>query len=89
MATSHGTVKKTPLERVLAAAHRRHHRRRPRATATGWWASTITDGTNEIMLVTSGGKAIRFPEDDVRPMGREAAGVRGITARRRPARSTR
>src|SRR6202012_5010424 len=32
----------------------------------------------EIILVSSGGKAIRFHEDEVRPMGREAAGVRGI-----------
>jgi DNA gyrase subunit A len=38
----------------------------------------ITDGEREIMLVSSGGKAIRFGEDEVRPMGREAAGVRGI-----------
>ena len=30
------------------------------------------------MLVTSGGKAIRFHEEEVRPMGREAAGVRGV-----------
>jgi DNA gyrase subunit A len=77
MATSQGTVKKTPLEAFS----------RPRAA--GIIAVTldagdrlvgvdITDGGNEIMLCTSGGKAIRFPEDDVRPMGREAAGVRGI-----------
>jgi len=38
----------------------------------------LTDGEREIMLVTSGGKAIRFHESEVRPMGREAAGVRGI-----------
>jgi len=38
----------------------------------------ITDGEREIMLVSSGGKAIRFHEGEVRPMGREAAGVRGI-----------
>jgi DNA gyrase subunit A len=30
------------------------------------------------MLCTSGGKAIRFHEEEVRPMGREAAGVRGV-----------
>ena len=38
----------------------------------------LTDGEREIMLVSSGGKAIRFHESEVRPMGREAAGVRGI-----------
>lgn len=38
----------------------------------------VTDGQQSIMLVTSAGKAIRFTEDDVRPMGRTAAGVRGI-----------
>ena len=77
MATSQGTVKKTPLEAFS----------RPRAA--GIIAVTldpgdrlvgvdITDGHKEIMLCTTGGKAIRFPEDEVRPMGREAAGVRGI-----------
>jgi DNA gyrase subunit A len=77
MATSQGTVKKTPLEAFS----------RPRAA--GIIAVTldagdrlvgvdITDGSKEIMLCTTGGKAIRFPEDEVRPMGREAAGVRGI-----------
>ena len=38
----------------------------------------LTDGAREIMLVTSGGKSIRFHEDEVRPMGREAAGVIGV-----------
>jgi len=38
----------------------------------------LTDGQREVILVTSGGKAIRFPEEEVRPMGREAAGVRGV-----------
>jgi DNA gyrase subunit A len=37
-----------------------------------------TDGTNEILLVSRKGKAIRFKEDDVRAMGRAAEGVRGI-----------
>ncbi len=78
MATSQGTVKKTPLEAFS----------RPRTAGIiavsldegdRLVGVDITDGGNEIMLATSGGKAIRFPEDDVRPMGREAAGVRGIT----------
>ena len=38
----------------------------------------ITDGTKDIILGASNGKAIRFHEDDVRPMGRISAGVRGI-----------
>lgn len=41
------------------------------------WVVT-TDGTNEILIVSKKGKAIRFKEDDVRPMGRSAAGVYGI-----------
>ena len=39
---------------------------------------SLTDGQREIMLCTSGGKAICFPEEEVRPMGREATGVRGV-----------
>ena len=38
----------------------------------------ITDGTRDILLFTTAGKAIRFVEDEVRAMGREAAGVRGV-----------
>ena len=40
-----------------------------------------TDGTKDILLATSKGFAIRFPESDVRPMGRATYGVRGITLR--------
>ncbi|MDI9259719.1 DNA gyrase subunit A [Alicyclobacillus sendaiensis] len=39
----------------------------------------LTDGTKEIMMVTRNGLAIRFPETDVRPMGRAATGVKGIS----------
>ena len=38
----------------------------------------MTDGTQEIILATTNGKAVRFPEKDVRQMGRTAAGVKGI-----------
>ena len=38
----------------------------------------ITDGTRDVMLFSDAGKAIRFKESDVRPMGRTACGVRGI-----------
>jgi DNA gyrase subunit A len=39
----------------------------------------LTDGTNDIILAKSGGRAIRFHEQDVRSMGRVARGVRGVT----------
>lgn len=46
----------------------------------GWvWATT---GTDEIVITTGGGQAIHFKESDVRPMGRAAAGVRGIKLRK-------
>jgi DNA gyrase subunit A len=44
-------------------------------------AVQMTDGAGQIFLGTRGGMAIRFPETDVRPMGRTAYGVRGITLR--------
>jgi len=77
MATSGGTVKKTPLNLFS----------RPRSSGIiavdlrnddKLVDVAITDGKREIMLVASHGKAIRFAEEDVRPMGRGAAGVRGI-----------
>ncbi|MBN1180912.1 MAG: DNA gyrase subunit A [Bacteroidales bacterium] len=39
----------------------------------------LTDGNSEIMMGTRGGKAIRFPESKVRPMGRTASGVKAVT----------
>ena len=77
MATSGGTVKKTPLTQFS----------RPRASGIiaidlrgddKLVDVAITDGEAELLLVASHGKAIRFKESDVRPMGRGAAGVRGI-----------
>jgi len=44
-------------------------------------SAQITDGTGEIFIGTKDGLAIRFPESDVRPMGRTAYGVRGISLR--------
>jgi len=38
----------------------------------------LTDGTHDVMLFSDAGKAVRFTEDEVRPMGRNAAGVRGM-----------
>ena len=77
MATSNGTVKKTPLSQFS----------RPRASGiiaidlrdgNKLVDAAITDGERDIILVASSGKGIRFKESDVRPMGRGAAGVRGI-----------
>jgi DNA gyrase subunit A len=77
MATSSGTVKKTRLTDFS----------RPRASGIiavdlrgddQLVGVAITDGQRDVMLFTSAGKAIRFPEDQVRTMGRTACGVRGI-----------
>src|SRR5678810_771946 len=40
--------------------------------------AALTDGKYDVMLLSSEGKAVRFEEDDVRPMGRQATGVRGM-----------
>ncbi len=40
--------------------------------------AAITDGKNDVMLFSDAGKAVRFDEQDVRPMGRNARGVRGM-----------
>jgi DNA gyrase subunit A len=40
--------------------------------------ATVTDGTREILIATKAGQSIRFPEDQVRPMGRATHGVKGI-----------
>jgi DNA gyrase subunit A len=40
--------------------------------------AALTDGHHDVMLFSDGGKAVRFDEDDVRPMGRQARGVRGM-----------
>jgi DNA gyrase subunit A len=77
MATSGGTVKKTPLSQFS----------RPRTSGIiaidlrngdKLVDAKITDGDAELLLVASSGKGIRFRESDVRQMGRGAAGVRGI-----------
>ena len=77
MVTSQGTVKKTPLKDFS----------RPRASgiiavelrADDWLVSVgITDGSKDVLLCSSAGKAIRFNESAVRAMGRTACGVRGI-----------
>ena len=77
MATSDGTVKKTSLEQFS----------RPRANGiiaidlvddNQLVGVGLTEGSQDVMLFSTSGKAIRFAEQDVREMGRTARGVRGI-----------
>jgi DNA gyrase subunit A len=77
MATSKGTVKKVAVS----------HFARPRSTGLiaieleegdTLVGTSFTGGENNVMLLTSEGKGIRFKETDIRPMGRTARGVRGI-----------
>ncbi len=77
MATSNGTVKKTALTNF---ARQRSVGLRAIELDEGdeLVGTAITDGEQDVMLVSSSGKAIRFSEADVRPMGRTARGVRGI-----------
>jgi DNA gyrase subunit A len=78
MATSKGVVKKTVLSAFA-------HPRKGGIIAINLDENDtlidarLTDGTNDIILAKSGGKAIRFHEHDVRAMGRAARGVRGVT----------
>ncbi|MGD9388461.1 MAG: DNA gyrase subunit A [Gammaproteobacteria bacterium] len=77
MATSRGTVKKTPL--VAFSRPRRDGIIAIDLRDDDYLIDVgITDGRQEIVLCASNGKGIRFREADVRPMGRTAAGVRGI-----------
>ena len=77
MATRRGTVKKTPLTDFS-------NRRTAGIIAVDLdpgdflVGAAITDGQHDIMLFSDAGKAVRFAEDDVRPMGRNAHGVRGM-----------
>ncbi|MDB9867570.1 DNA gyrase subunit A, partial [Pseudomonadales bacterium] len=80
MATANGTVKKTPL---MEFARRRSSgliaiELDEDNTLVG---ASITQGDSDVMLFTSGGKAIRFNESNVRAMGRTARGVRGVKLR--------
>jgi DNA gyrase subunit A len=77
VATARGTVKKTPLAEFS----------RPRPSGIiavsleqGDYlvGGVLTDGDADVMLFSSEGKAVRFAESEVRPMGRQAGGVRGM-----------
>ncbi len=77
MATAFGTVKKTSLSKfarpmkkgIIAAAL---------DDGDKLIGATITDGSQDIMLFSTAGKAVRFSESHVRPMGRGSRGVRGM-----------
>jgi len=78
MCTNKGTIKKTSLEAYS----------RPRTNGINaitvrdgeiLLEAKLTNGTSEIMMALRSGRAIRFPEAKVRPMGRNASGVRGVT----------
>ena len=77
MATSMGTVKKTALDEFS-------NPRKAGIIAVGLdegdylIGAALTDGKHDVMLFSDGGKAVRFDENDVRPMGRNARGVRGM-----------
>jgi DNA gyrase subunit A len=76
-ATKQGKVKKTELS---AFSHPRAGGIQAISLEDGdeVMAARRTDGQREVLLSTKQGMIIRFPEDEVRPMGRTAAGVRGI-----------
>lgn len=77
MATKKGLVKRTPLEKFAHIRSSGIIAIKLRADDELTWAK-ITDGKSQVFLVTKNGKCIRFSEKDVRPMGREAQGVKGI-----------
>ena len=77
MSTSMGTVKKTTLDEF-------NNPRKAGIIAVDLdpgdylVGAALTDGKHDVMLFSDGGKAVRFDENDVRPMGRNARGVRGM-----------
>ena len=77
MATSMGTVKKTALDEFS-------NPRKGGIIAVNLddgdylIGAALTDGAHDVMLFSDGGKAVRFDENDVRPLGRQARGVRGM-----------
>jgi DNA gyrase subunit A len=77
MATANGTVKKTPLPSF--ARQRSVGLRAIELDADDELVGTaLTDGSRDLILMSSAGKTIRFAESGVRAMGRTARGVRGI-----------
>lgn len=77
LCTTKGVIKKTALEAYSRPRQNGINAISVREGDTLLQAS-LTDGGHEILLAIRSGKAIRFPENKVRPMGRNAAGVKGI-----------
>ena len=77
MATSHGVIKKVDVDSLSQVRSNGILAIKLKGNDELGWVLP-TSGNDQIMLVTSGGNAIRFKEKDVRPMGRGASGVIGI-----------
>jgi DNA gyrase subunit A len=77
LATALGTVKKTPLSQ-FANPREKGIIAVELDDGDHLIGAAITDGKHDVMLFSDAGKAVRFEEDDVRPMGRQARGVRGM-----------
>ncbi|WP_075795237.1 DNA gyrase subunit A [Massilia putida] len=77
MSTSLGTVKKTPL-RDFSNPRKAGIIAVDLDEGDFLIGAALTDGKHDVMLFSDAGKAVRFDENDVRPMGRTARGVRGM-----------
>ncbi len=78
LASARGKIKKTPLS-AFANPRRKGIRALNLLPDDALIGAEVTGGAAEVVLAKRSGKAIRFPESQVRPMGRSAAGVRGVT----------
>jgi DNA gyrase subunit A len=77
MCTTQGTIKKTSLEAYSRPRQNGINAITVREGDT-LLEARLTNGTNEVLLASRQGKLVRFNEETVRPMGRNASGVRGI-----------
>lgn len=80
MATTHGTVKKTPIKDYANIRTSGLITINLDADDELRWVK-LSNGSDEVVISTAFGQAIRFKESDARPMGRSARGVRGIRLR--------
>jgi DNA gyrase subunit A len=81
MVTSAGTIKKTDIEDFKDVRRSGLIAIKLHESDNLEWVKP-SSGSDDLILVTAAGQAIRFKEKDVRPMGRNAAGVRGIRLKR-------
>ena len=79
MCTKDGTIKKTKLEAYSRPRQERRERHCDPRGRPGSSRPRLTSGEAEVMIAAREGKAIRFNENTVRPIGRVGAGVRGIS----------